>query len=192
MGIAWATGDSLQVRKALTIEEFLPMLEQKPDESPYVLHFRFATHGAVNLDNCHPFTIGGGTAVAHNGVLPWRSTEERSDTRCFARDILRPNRREVWGNTFQNHIEDFIGQNNKLAFVNKFGDVTIYNEHCGHWVGNIWFSNYSYRSYSGLACGWASKDDEATDFSQAGDDDTIEGHWTATDEMFRNYYRSKR
>ena len=145
IGIAWAEDGRLVVRKAMSLAEFLPMLFDKPDISPYVLHFRYATHGEVGLDNCHPFTVGGGMAMAHNGILPWRSTDKRSDSRCFAKDIIRPNRSMIFDESFQAHIEEFIGDYNKLAFITRDGDVSVYNESAGHWRCGIWFSNHGYR-----------------------------------------------
>jgi hypothetical protein len=186
IGIAWSDGDALTIRKAMNLTEFLPMLADKPDESPYVLHFRFATHGETNLENCHPFKLGNHTAMAHNGILPWRSTQSRSDTRCFVRDILRPNRREVWDSSFQEHIENFIGEHNKLAFIDRFGQVAIYNEHMGHWRGNIWFSNCSYRSYRYLT------DKELADDSEQYDEINTDDEWSYTDSIFRGYYDRKR
>ncbi|MGW5105951.1 hypothetical protein [Nocardia sp. NPDC004123] len=37
-----------------------------------MFHSRFATHGFITNQNCHPFAIGGDerTVMAHNGVLP--------------------------------------------------------------------------------------------------------------------------
>lgn len=191
IGIAWANGETLEIRKAMNLTAFLPMLAEKPEEAPYVLHFRYATHGTVNLENCHPFKIGSHTVVGHNGILPWRSTETMSDTRCFARDILKPNRKEVWDTGFQTHIEDYIGEHNKLAFIDRFGQVAIYNEHVGHWRGNVWFSNCSYRSYR-YTVGDYVDDSEQLDSMGGVDDTTIDGEWTYTDSMFRGYYDRKR
>lgn len=192
IGIAWSDGDSLTIRKAMNLADFLPMLVDKPEDAPYVLHFRYATHGTVNLDNCHPFSIGGETAMAHNGILPWRSTETHSDTRCFAKDILRPNRREVWKQSFRSHIEDFIGDHNKLAFIDKFGQVAIYNETSGHWRGNIWFSNCGYRSYRYLTDKEWLDDSDQFDSMASDNDNAIDADLTYTDSMFRGYYDRKK
>lgn len=56
-----------------------------------IWHARLATHGAMNVENCHPFKVGNNlTYLAHNGVLPVENdpTNERSDTRIFAEEIL--------------------------------------------------------------------------------------------------------
>lgn len=44
-----------------------------------VMHFRFATHGSVRNRNCHPFRDGD-LFFAHNGVLPYPSVGDRTDS----------------------------------------------------------------------------------------------------------------
>jgi len=55
-------------------------------------HARFATHGTMTVDNCHPFMVGNDpqTYLGHNGVLSVIEDKDdvRSDTRIFAEDIL--------------------------------------------------------------------------------------------------------
>lgn len=43
------------------------------------MHFRFATHGSVRNRNCHPFRDGD-LFFAHNGVLPYPSVGDRTDS----------------------------------------------------------------------------------------------------------------
>ena len=57
-----------------------------------IWHARLATHGKMTVENCHPFMVGNDqTYMAHNGVLPVEDdpTNERSDTRIFAEEILQ-------------------------------------------------------------------------------------------------------
>jgi glutamine amidotransferase len=55
-------------------------------------HARIATHGAVDLNGCHPHAVGGDplSFVLHNGVLDVRmgKGEKRSDTAVFAAELL--------------------------------------------------------------------------------------------------------
>ena len=64
--------------------------EQENTRSPFVIHFRIATSGGVNLLNCHPFKIDEHNAFAHNGIfynLPY--TNKLSDTQVFNNRILK-------------------------------------------------------------------------------------------------------
>src|SRR6266446_7671605 len=60
---------------------------------PALIHFRIATHGIVNAQNCHPFEICDGQfALSHNGVMPvgLEPPIDESDTAYFAREIMEP------------------------------------------------------------------------------------------------------
>lgn len=37
--------------------------------SPFILHFRIATHGNVDRTNCHPHSLNKNLAFAHNGIF---------------------------------------------------------------------------------------------------------------------------
>jgi len=74
-----------------SINRFLEMRKFYP-EGYAMWHARLATHGATNIDNCHPFKVGDSdmTYLAHNGILSvlMEKGEKRSDTRVFAEDVL--------------------------------------------------------------------------------------------------------
>lgn len=127
-----------------------------------VVHFRIATHGEIGEDNCHPFLIKShhaheiSFAVAHNGILNWRSTKADSDTSCFIKDFLAPVlSRDPW---FLEHpqgklmLEKVIGTNNKLSILrhnNKTQktDRFIINDIAGTYDLGCWFSNWTYKRY---------------------------------------------
>lgn len=44
-------------------------VDRMGERSPWMLHFRLATHGATILSNVHPFRAGKGRYLAHNGIL---------------------------------------------------------------------------------------------------------------------------
>lgn len=117
--------------------------------SPFILHFRWATHGHISADNCHPIPIDGTEAVlAHNGILSCFSSpfKEESDTAFFARTVLasRPCS-QLLDPAFGNYLADMIGAGNKLAILSPAAPhVSIINESQGHWLDNTWFSNNSY------------------------------------------------
>lgn len=74
-----------------SINRFLALRTQYP-EGYAIWHARYATHGAKNVNNCHPFVVGGDqrTYLAHNGVLDVSipHADDRSDTRVFAEELL--------------------------------------------------------------------------------------------------------
>ena len=133
---------------------------------PYVIHFRYATHGSVSEANCHPVEVlsdNDGYSVdlpevwmAHNGILPVATVGDESDTVAFghmlrdailadpewflAKSIRYPSDPAF---TFIKDLEDWIGKHNKLALLTSDGDLKLVNESAGFWKDNIWYSNHS-------------------------------------------------
>jgi predicted glutamine amidotransferase len=116
-----------------------------------VLHFRKATHGEKDADNCHPFLINENLAFVHNGVLRdakmW--DKKKSDTWHFGEAIFKPlinkGYGEIWKNkTFRYLIEQTIGTWNKFVMLDNEGNFQIFNEICGVWDAGCWFSNQTY------------------------------------------------
>lgn len=136
-----------------SITRFLEMREKYP-EGYATWHARFATHGSVNVENCHPFQVGVGntqTYLAHNGVLPVLEPlgDKRSDTRIFAEDILPAiggvvslDNEQVW-----NILEDFTN-GSKLVILTvdprAKHQCYILHENKG-WKDSsgVWWSNQS-------------------------------------------------
>lgn len=114
---------------------------------PVILHFRVATSGRINLENCHPFEVTDGLVMAHNGILNHvNPTRKRSDTLIFIREILRKLPKSFLHNVaIERLLGAFIGDS-KLVFLDRQGRYHIINEQHGHWdQGQLnWFSNYSY------------------------------------------------
>ncbi|MEU1204643.1 hypothetical protein [Nocardia sp. NPDC005825] len=139
---------------ATVIEEFSCVRAQFPDR-PALFHSRFATHGVIGEQNCHPFAVGGDerTVMAHNGILPNivhpGPGDPRSDTRVAAEDFLPI---EPFG-----PLDSWIGRAGLEHWL--AGDrmivltvdpryrhtAYVFNEHRGHWSSDgIWYSNHSY------------------------------------------------
>lgn len=128
---------------------------------PIVVHHRWATMGARNKENCHPFQFLNGefdnklqAAVAHNGHVNGHTEIcSMSDTYNFVQKRLIPLTKKVngdkwWENIgFKMFFQSALGNNNKLVFLDSDGKINIYNEKAGEWVEpeSIWASNDSYK-----------------------------------------------
>ena len=136
-----------------SITRFLEMREKYP-EGYATWHARYATHGTVNVDNCHPFQVGIGntqTYLAHNGILPVLEPtgDTRSDTRIFAEDILPTiggvtslDNEQVW-----NILEDFT-QGSKVVILTidpraKHQCYLLHENKGWKDASGVWWSNYS-------------------------------------------------
>ena len=91
-GFGYATSRGVYFR-TLDFEEFYEHLRlhvRKCDD--VIIHFRWATHGSVKPENCHPFkgeAAGKEVIFAHNGVLPIDSKNDMTDSEiCFRERIL--------------------------------------------------------------------------------------------------------
>lgn len=117
------------------------------DLSPFVVHFRFGTHGDFTEVNVHPHSLcNGNVGLVHNGVLSefdgCIGKEDLSDTAFFCRTVLALRKRsQLLGGKFGQYLADLIGTENKLVMLGNDGRVSIINDGAGVWDGNIWYSN---------------------------------------------------
>lgn len=114
-------------------------------ESVFLMHFRYATHGAVKIKNCHPFAIPGG-AMIHNGILHIDGLPDgTSDSGFLARNIVSkfPDgwQDQKW---WVDVLDTYIGYGNKLAFLFDDNRFLIVGEKRGKWKDGVWYSNESY------------------------------------------------
>jgi hypothetical protein len=123
--------------------------------SPFVLHFRWATHGPRTPGNTHPHVVKEDrgrpmVAMVHNGILNIgvKATSEDSDTVVYCREVLAylP-QRALMGGKMRRRIGRSIGSNNKFVLLDNAGKVSIVNEREGEWDGQTWYSNDGYKPY---------------------------------------------
>ena len=144
-GLMVADGRKVRVSKGFTRATLLPAVESaRRSALPYVLHYRWATHGKVDLSNCHPFRVRRDLWMAHNGVLSIPTPQARySDTWHFV-EALKANRlspADIARDSVRSEIGREIGSS-KLAFLDSTGRVALVNEHLGSWhTPDIWLSN---------------------------------------------------
>lgn len=149
-GFAYTRNGKVQIVKGfMDVTEFLEAYRKavrKNKESHFLLHFRIRTLGAKGPDNTHPFPIPGG-ALVHNGNLSGtaaRGYEGPSDTKLFA---------ERYGEAMSFDFvaahkvgwENAIGWN-KVALLYDDNRYQIINEKDGHWLDDVWYSNFSCRT----------------------------------------------
>lgn len=158
-GLCWAADGQLHVEKGMFTWDAFLGLYQQASQYPMLIHFRKATHGKKDADNCHPFLFKDNElALIHNGVIPIkRSEDDFSDTWHFVNKVLEPMVKNhgipiddpslVW------FIRVSIGSD-KIAVMDRNGEAIIFNEEKGNWEdmegpdgkkGKVWFSNYSFR-----------------------------------------------
>lgn len=97
-------------------------------KAAWAVHLRFRTHGAVSLPNCHPFDIGHGRWIMHNGQLSLSAVGERSDTAILA-DILRAIPRSRQDAILADLVEAAGNGSRLLVLGQKSDDNRIF----GHW-----------------------------------------------------------
>jgi hypothetical protein len=146
-GIMASTGSRLQIIRSMSSKGFTRALNKFENREVFI-HFRNATHGAIDLSNCHPFTIGNDQfAVMHNGVinLDVASYEDRSDTWHYANRFLAPileqNPTRISQPHFADEISKHVGPSNKIVILRADGAHTIVNREQGVDREGCWLSN---------------------------------------------------
>lgn len=149
-GMAWSKDGVLHFKKGIfKLEEFLELYEQIK-ELPALLHFRKATHGAVNEANCHPFIFNDGKlALIHNGVLNIKcNIEGLSDTAHFVKLVLEPminkNNVPIDDGALHYLISTSIGTD-KMVVMDGNGAAYVFNEDKGTLDEGVWYSNTTFR-----------------------------------------------
>lgn len=108
------------------------------------IHFRYATHGEINLDNCHPFFISDNQkeqcqnrpVLMHNGVFQLgKLKDDKSDTLTLVE--------KIYSHNLELDNDLITKSNNKIAIMYNDSKYKLY----GEWIqddGCI-YSNGSYR-----------------------------------------------
>jgi len=152
-GILVSDGAKIAVFKNATpkVEEFIEDMNTIKDNEA-LIHLRMRTHGDIDKANTHPYKIlskeksGVDLWVMHNGILSNAASDrkEMSDTWHYIRDTLQPILEEcpslLQNQAFQALIGEHIG-NNRLAFMDNLGRITIINEKQGVQFNKCWLSN---------------------------------------------------
>lgn len=172
-GIMRADGGKLRTWRIVTTnaDEMLALYYAHAAGRACVLHWRMATHGAIDTDNAHPFRLTRDIAVVHNGMMDCGTpTAGKSDTWHMARHVLAPMARDNPNALFSADVAHvlggLIGTNNKLVFLHADGRVAVVNEasgvhHAGRWYSNTyaWDAPASLRAHTPRRSSWLFDDD---------------------------------
>lgn len=112
----------------------------------FCLHFRIKTHGKVDENNCHPFSLGETTAMMHNGTLSVKTPDYSfSDTWHFAKYFREDIKIDADIHDEENlkEVSDFHGLSNRMCFmspgvVSRTGN---WSEHGGNWWSNTFWKS---------------------------------------------------
>ena len=170
-GIVFRDNDGIKIQRYVkpesNKEEIWNLIKDKEE---FAIHFRYATHGILNLTNTHPFVVTKGLCMMHNGVMSEFGdlNKDWSDTKNFVEYFLKPYVEKegidvVKTEDFKKDLEKVIGPSNKLLFIDKDFNFTIINEKAGVWKEGCWLSNsYSVEPpYSTYYTTYAPKDGTA-------------------------------
>ena len=135
-GVSWWDGERLRVFKnvdPLKVVGFIYSHWQQLRDAPCLIHFRLATHGAVEPRNCHPFHTDRGY-IAHNGIAyDYEVGQYASDSRNMV---------DAWIESgYDNRVFDGQGL---VALITPHGclkwlEGTPVELSRGVWVSNMWW-----------------------------------------------------
>lgn len=114
--------------------------------SPFIVHFRYATHGEVSHRMAHPYVLRDGGAMIHNGIIDMPVTRKHdSDTLMFVNKVVNqlPDNWQ-YTNTWVEMVARMMESGNKLVFLWPSATTLVLGEKNGHWKDHVWFSNYTY------------------------------------------------
>lgn len=149
------TGEMLVACGMGKFDEFKHSLEPYSD-CVAIIHFRWATHGKKNIDNCHPFIAyreGETLAMIHNGIVSIDTSddENKSDTSHFMDGVIRPQferDRDFFTRPDVIWTNETAHSSSKFVFLRSDGTHEIWNEADGEWESDgHWYSNTGYLYY---------------------------------------------
>lgn len=149
IGLAWPDEGRVQVLKHP--RSYAPVLEQASalyggTNLPFLIHLRYNTVGLTCKANTHPFVLSPTLAMMHNKTLAIEPPNPQwSDSRTVAellKTMVAGNPSFFGSPLFWSFIEHQAGHSNRFAFLDaESQELVLVNEHLGHEVDGLWFSN---------------------------------------------------
>tara|TARA_R110000823_G_scaffold302442_1_gene423654 strand:- start:1117 stop:2196 length:1080 start_codon:yes stop_codon:yes gene_type:complete len=102
---------------------------------PFIAHFRYATKGAVNLENTHPFVCGKNKdeLLMHNGTIQGLGNNNVCDSKQLAIQ-LGSIKRKAWRSKLETYESRFVSINLRTR------SFQIYNRNLYTYRDGIWYS----------------------------------------------------
>ncbi len=127
--------------KSLSFDTFYKRLQKVDASLPIIIHFRYATHGAVCDANCHPFFDNKtGISFAHNGILSVQCRNGWTDSETAFRELFLPiiNKYGINSPKLHNAVE-CVRNGSRLAFMSPNGNIKTFGHYYMH--DNCMYSN---------------------------------------------------
>lgn len=136
VGVAVNDGDTWTIKKYMcpSRQQFKTLCNNLQGKEA-ILHFRIATSGGINMDNCQPFLFDNDQQVLfHNGVIYSLNgiSSHKSDTRLLI-NILETEKEDISNILFSISEKS----NNKFVLIDSNNDVQFFGD---------------YKNYKGLLC----------------------------------------
>lgn len=185
-GIMYAEGGEVHTFKGFALEELAAKVEELNEEKDeFFVHLRMATHGKVIEDNTHPFHVGAGIYMMHNGVLNIEAEDPiKSDTALFAEaiyDLLNDNPELIQTKMFDDFCAMYA-KSDRLLFLTPEGEHYIYGK--GTWTehssGLLLSNTYAWNDYSSSSYHYNSSKNNSSNYwyygyTNIGDEDDNAG-----------------
>lgn len=145
-GYAYVKDKTIYIKKFMKFDDFYKSYKEDKDYSNMLIHFRIATHGKVEVNNCHPFKLNDRMALIHNGVISgYGDRENKTDTKDFIDKVIGNISWKLWKNpSYRELVGKAIGYS-KLVILDINDNTYIINENNGSWDEGVWYSNNSYK-----------------------------------------------
>lgn len=141
-GFGFATKDTIY--KTLSREEFFKAIKGIRHDETAILHFRYATHGSIKTENCHPFKDEEtGVSFAHNGILNVVPIDDMTDSETAFRTRIVPIIKEHGFQSRQFIFANYrIIGGSRFAYIDSKGEYRLYGDFV-HYKG-CWYSNRNF------------------------------------------------
>lgn len=152
-------GTLVAVHGTSPFEEFRAAFEPYSD-CQAIIHFRWATHGNRDLDNCHPFFVADDLAFIHNGIVNIECDVNKamSDTWHFNELVCKPAHerdRDFFMRNDVQYTNELAHSGSKFVFLREDGTFWIWNQKSGVWeTDGHWYSNSGYKASRSYAIGY--------------------------------------